>query len=435
MSNFQIEPEWLSRESGSIEEKATFSALAIKVDDKVASKVEDKFAMTVRPYFRASAYHLAYWFAENWWRLLWECEKEFDPAALLDWAMSHSLSSVGGGYIWPNVSFSSDGSFMSVFSQIGSEEQTPIRFISDFEVHVPIKSFIFGVKNFINKVLERLSQQGLHETQLHQLWSDISKEESNSKASTWRKREALLGLDPDEGANEILELLFQEDESIGAMALDEILATAPENPLEAVKSIKTIVEKFSAPIKIPDYDSICLELKKSLKPSFMPWVNGEIAADIVRKKWQISEGPLCNNTLRDIFSFNVKDHEDTSFMNKAICAAGSRREKDDEIDVFIPYKKYETTQRFSLVRLIGDHLITFDTNDRILPATEAKTSRQKFQRAFAQELLCPFKLLQNYFGDKKPNDSKIEEAACYFNVSPLMIKATLKNKGVLPKYY
>jgi len=43
--------------------------------------------------------------------------------------------------------------------------------------------------------------------------------------------------------------------------------------------------------------------------------------------------------------------------------------------------------------LVGDHLYAHAA-DRVLPATDAGTARQKFQRAFAQALLCPFDTLR-----------------------------------------
>ena len=92
--------------------------------------------------------------------------------------------------------------------------------------------------------------------------------------------------------------------------------------------------------------------------------------------------------------------------------------------------RWPTGQRFELCRLIADALIAPD-GELLLPATTAYTSRQKFQRAFAQEFLCPFESLMERLGSSSPEDEDIEEAAAYFEVSPLLIRTTLVNKNIL----
>jgi len=83
--------------------------------------------------------------------------------------------------------------------------------------------------------------------------------------------------------------------------------------------------------------------------------------------------------------------------------------------------------------LIADGLVAPD-GERLLPATAAKTSRQKFQRSFAQEFLCPSKALLERLGSSPPEDEDIENAAQYFEVSPLLVRSKLANEGILPRF-
>lgn len=71
--------------------------------------------------------------------------------------------------------------------------------------------------------------------------------------------------------------------------------------------------------------------------------------------------------------------------------------------------------------------------ERLLPATDTQTFRQKFQRAFAQAFLYPFDALQDKLGTKTPDDDDIADAAEYFQVSPLLVRHVLVNKGVLER--
>ena len=97
------------------------------------------------------------------------------------------------------------------------------------------------------------------------------------------------------------------------------------------------------------------------------------------------------------------------------------------------HRRPSTSRRFALARVVGACLDA-ETPEPLVPASDAATQRQKFQRAFAQELLCPYADLKEFIGDRAPDDPIIEDAADYFDVSPLLIKATLVNKGVLDRW-
>ena len=90
-----------------------------------------------------------------------------------------------------------------------------------------------------------------------------------------------------------------------------------------------------------------------------------------------------------------------------------------------------TGRRITLSRLVADHIIS-PQEERLLPSTPVGTSRQKFQRAFAQEFLCPINDLQDFLG-AAPADDDIDDVAAHFEVSPLMVKTTLVNKGIMER--
>jgi len=106
--------------------------------------------------------------------------------------------------------------------------------------------------------------------------------------------------------------------------------------------------------------------------------------------------------------------------------------QNDDIYDFYFNGPRQTTRRFAVSRLIGDSL-HFNNDERLRPATKSKTSRQKFQRAFAQAFLCPIDALMDKVKTEEPDEDDIAKAAEYFNVSPLMIRTTLVNKGKLER--
>ncbi len=105
--------------------------------------------------------------------------------------------------------------------------------------------------------------------------------------------------------------------------------------------------------------------------------------------------------------------------------------KDEKQDMFriVLHQPRETGRRFTLARLIGDYLAV--PEGHLLLATPVKTSRQKFQKAFAQEFLCPFNELMEILNTNTPEEDDIEEASAHFNVSPITITRTLEHKGIL----
>jgi hypothetical protein len=151
-----------------------------------------------------------------------------------------------------------------------------------------------------------------------------------------------------------------------------------------------------------------------------------------RKTWSLNNGPLSTSMLAEIFQISQEFILDGNDYPDLPLHVGFRNGGgDDEFKGFLS-RRPVTSRRFALARLIADHL-TAHKEDHLLPATGVYTQRQKFQRAFAQEFLCPFMAFRDYLGGGRPDDETIEEAASYFQVSPLMIRSTLVNKGMLER--
>src|SRR5262249_15611580 len=88
-------------------------------------------------------------------------------------------------------------------------------------------------------------------------------------------------------------------------------------------------------------------------------------------------------------------------------------------------------QRFELARALGE--AAWDSAAPFAPLSRAKTDRQKFQRAFAQSLLCPFDDLISYINTSNPTDRDINAAGKHFHVSENVVRTILVNKEVLPR--
>ena len=119
---FSFTPETL--QTGSPEEKAAFGTIAIVANGKVLTEGVGIDCNELRTGPRVSGYHLAEWLVWNWWRLRWEPRPPVGGTAPPDWDMAHCMATIGEGYVWPNVTFASDGFQCEVFSSRSSEADT-----------------------------------------------------------------------------------------------------------------------------------------------------------------------------------------------------------------------------------------------------------------------------------------------------------------------
>lgn len=99
--NFKISAQWpLHAGAG----ERDVAHIRLRAHGETLSRLLDLEAKEEREYFRTSAVSLAFWFADNWWRLRYECLRDgrFPDA---DWRMRHELTSVSGGTRWPPLMF------------------------------------------------------------------------------------------------------------------------------------------------------------------------------------------------------------------------------------------------------------------------------------------------------------------------------------------
>lgn len=191
MSNqWEIIVEWVELSSGTPEERATACYLGLKANDLWLTRGHDVFTDAVQHAPILSAYYLAEWFAWNWWRLRWEPLQESE-----DWPSSHKIASIGHGYVWPDIEFISDGHSIRLITR-----QTPkwesYTYLTDFDGKIDAAQFESVIDVFISKVLARLEEHHIKDSNLHTIWTSKEAERNDPALSEIRKREALLGMEP-----------------------------------------------------------------------------------------------------------------------------------------------------------------------------------------------------------------------------------------------
>ena len=82
-----------------------------------------------------------------------------------------------------------------------------------------------------------------------------------------------------------------------------------------------------------------------------------------------------------------------------------------------------------MARFLGDYVSREAKDGQWLVSTDLGTARQKFQRAFAAEFLCPISALVEFLGEDY-SETAIEDAAEHFQVGQRTVESLLVNNGL-----
>ena len=413
-------PEWPLDE-------ATLAAIRISADGKCLTRLRDESGEE-RDFFRVSGYRLAKWISSNWWRLGFEAERDGYRRDLV-WTDGHSLASIGEGWWWPHITVAADGESVVLRSNPTEiNEVEPVAYLSDGEARVPRAEFLESAQQFVHRVLDRLESWNLGETDLHTSWRELGAERSDPEIALYRQLEGSLGFAPDQAPPTVIEGLHKDRNLLGVGAMTEVAASQPAGhaPLTARRLQQAALHSgFSSDL---GNGTLPPDLADSYGVAAEPaWKYAERAARQVRRNVGLSDGLVTSRRLAELSSADPTSlTEETHFEPMAF----SLHEAGSEGRVVFR-SGWETGRRFELARLLGDQVL-FRAGETLHPATRAETFRQRVQRGFAVEFLCPHEALVEFLnGDF--SETAQEEAGRYFLVSPRAVTTVLVNKHHLPR--
>ena len=430
--SFTLAPHVL--ESGSPEERATFAALRMQVNGRCLTEgVASECSSELLPGPYVSGYHLAEWVMWNWWRLLWEPEQ---TSPTREWMFSHCLSSIGEDYVWPNITISSDGCLARVVSAPTADAAPGLyRYLgAPIAEVVPAEHLQEGLQRLVRTVLERLEDAALANTNLHHLWRDVQQASEDARAARLRRVEARLGLDPNDVPEAAIQASCDAAENLGMAALEELAADPSANKPEILPTMATVTQSanesgFDAQLR----NAVEMDRRDGIPAwgAVAAWRVGVAAARSLRRQEGFDGELIDNNRLSELFGTTSAVLEPTSSPIPQL----SFMLRDGDRGRVALRSKWETGRRFALARLLGDRLL-LQLGEPLQPATEAYTYRQKAQRAFAAELLCPHDALADFLGTDC-SEHRCREAAEHFRVSSLVVDSLLVSnegqRGSLPR--
>jgi hypothetical protein len=421
--------DWLPSGNNSPEIQQTMGRFSLQAEEVNLTENQNIWSQKIDATVLLSAYPLALWMASSWWRLLFEpLPARSKPS--VDWRMAHELTASSQGFIWPRVIFASDTTSMQIWATSSDPaEKQSVRYINglDHPVSENFLEFDQIAAAFIESVVSRLDQTGIHGTSLAHLWEEVQEERSDPYSTMYRRREAELGFDPDECPEEIVEEALTLAQQMGDETLSELAPTCGKESSETkpFSTIKELLESSGLKGKPVDLSDLPVN-QEAMKA---PWQQAKEVASFVRKKIDNEEKPLTNKILCDLLGLQESEYDAWQPPERQSISVAVPSEKNGFY--YHPRtKRHPLAKRFEFARLIGDYLLYGNHGNSWLASTDIKTSRQKYQRAFAAEFLCPLDNLQDYLNNDY-SESAIEEASEYFKVSEQTIEMILVNNRLI----
>ncbi len=415
----EFRTNWEASSSPLVEDRVTHCSFGIFMGEQKLTEAIDQLAETTTDRANLSAYRLAEWLAWNWYRLRWEPRK-----GSLDWSFAHRMATIGGGYIWPNITIFSDGYRIALVAEPSARtEAGAIRYTSKQAVVTQAVEFERTVDGFINKTIARLEAKEQKQTNLQEIWASLLEDRQDPEQNQRRRFEAIYGAEPDQLAAEQISAFEETASEFGLSSTEEVLATSQ------VISVQELKDRVAKGVQY-DPESVAGRGLIPFDPrltSQMPWKLGYSAAKQLRLMADISPLGISNKQLTELAAADGAILEaDAPRDDFAFAVEGKKQ--DSRI---VLRSKVPTGKRFELARLLGDQML-YSNDGSLFVATKTQTYRQKFQRAFAAELLCPFnsmhEMLKGEYGQEN-----MEDVASVFGVSPLLVQRQLINHGIIPR--
>lgn len=426
-TDFRIDLSWSTAAHGSPAIRQTSALMNISLGQNVATRFEDAWSKSIQQSVYVSAYPLALWLASSWWRLRWE-PLPYKGQPDSSWRMAHEMPSAGHGYLWPLLTFASDGEMIEVNCRPSNPlNAEPIHYVADFRTLVEAQNFERAVTDFIDLVVARLDAVGVPRTELQSLWEDIRSERNDPQQTVGRILEARLGYEPDDAPDGLILRLLALSENAGSSTAQELAPVcAGRHGAEILERIEGLAQSEGAQARfhLPNVSQFPTE-------DGTPWQRGRQLARDVRTLLGLGSAPLSDADLANLLQItgDVFQRGSLTAPSEPV-GLGVRSGRNGDGDVKLIFRKRNRPgRRFEAARFMADQLST-PAQERWLAITDTATARQKLQRAFAAEFLSPIASLDEYL-EQDYSPEAVEAAGEHFGVSELAIKSHLANNGRL----
>ena len=425
-NDFELSLDWLDLGDAPPEETATAGMLKIRLNDRYASRHFDFSSKTLVDYAKVSGYPMALWAAYYWWRINYE---PLMNGQSYYWKSAHDLPAVGCGYVWPPLRIIPGGETVSLVIMPPSitETMADVQYDSTaWGITMPQVQFESVLSGFINMIVARLDDTGHRETELHTLWRDVCCERQSEDNTFYRILEACLGHNPDEGPEDLINKLADHAVTAGRQAIIEIAVgmSGEDCRINNTNYLPDILDfkGFGLPGRF-NYGDFKPDVSTDQRLD-KPWVAGHSMAKALRQHLNLGWGPISDQKMTELLELSPDAISSDSVVEplKRINMSLGLPAEDGRVR-FCLHQPHRPARRFYLSRLVGEHLLNVNAPGNWLPATFGATWRQKYQRAFASELLCPIEVLTERLGsDGFYDEYEMERIAKDYGMGTLAVR-------------
>lgn len=343
------------------------------------------------------------------------------------------MTGLGEGYVWPKLDIWSDGVRTMLASRASVPEAKPFRYVGAHPVVVPSGVFEAALDRFMPQVIGRMRSEGVADSNLDRVWRDVLAERGDRDIARRRHLEALLGRDPDEIEDDTVERLIRDECRLGREAVDEVAAEharaeSGERAMLTADALERVARETGHSASVRDGVAFSALDHVSRAIETPAWKLGATAATALRTQERLGSAAIADARLADMAG--GRSDLVTSSPSRGSHLSFALDDEQGLSTRVVVAARHKTGRRFSVARLLGDRLMHHP--GALHPATHAYTYRQKAQRAFAAEFLCPFDAIEDMSHGDYSMDSQ-QDIADHFSVSPMLISASLKNNGRLER--
>ena len=408
--------------------RATWARLRVLINDRPVTRVLAEGAKTVREHVNVPLYPLAEWLATHWWVL---CHEWGTPERLYqqEFRSRHSLVAAREGYSLPPLSFQSQGEVVRLEWEAERLPHHHVEFLSRGHSYMPLSAFQRTVSDFLEAVVARLEELGVGSTLLAEEWATIT--EMDSEEQEYCRSAAALGLDPFAIEEPFREQIVEVGERVPAAVRQEFFAATDP------KQLPDHARQLDQALDMLQDNRIDLGVLRGLpgngsgpQSAVLPWEKGYEFARRLRRRLDLGNRAL--NTFEELSRAFQTDVE----LDRAVLQATADLSFFDAVvDVdamgspaFMVAPRRPEARRFHFCRALFEFLSAEYGVSSLV--TRTASDRQKRNRAFAAEFLAPSSALREAVVWPSVSEEQIDDLACDFGVSPLVIRHQLENHEI-----
>lgn len=434
MPELHMDFEWVSPEGARGPElRATWARLRVTVGDEDVTRVEDLVSHGTCGGVYGPLYPVAEWIVTNWWFLLHEVTSP-DKDSSKEYARRHNLAAAAEGFSLPSLTIKPEGQRTVLHWSRRRLPRHDIQFINENKAIVDTNQLEAELRSFIQAVVTRLEDEGVHGTLLAEEWQAINDADDEERA--YCAALGRLGLDPYAPESEATgHAVISLAEQLPPHVFDEFMYTADVLELEAQGASLTrfLTEAGALELDLPALRRLkedTRSLAAQASGQTLPWDQGYVFAQGLRALLNGSATPPVS-TLADLGILLSAPPDTwasavsaTNGMSSFLKAAVGAMRTQSPFFAIAPDRN-ETGRVFLLCLALYEYLTTPEPSAAVV--TNAASEQQKRNRAFAAEFLAPAALLRDNIQKRVIGNDDITDLAALFGTSEYVIRHQIRN--------